>query len=306
MTRAKTELILVCPLELSVGDKNQSISPSAFYAEAKTASETTVDIDEPEHAATLLHEPVTDFDSELQSFLQSRVENFALSVTALNHFLEDPRVFLEVDLLRTPQAKIPSMVYGNAVHEALRQWGLKAMDGKSITKNQFIDAFSKYLSEKDILTSIERERLTALGQESLDRYFDERLVSATTSVQRVEFPITTHAGDIPIKGLIDRIDSVDIDSSSVIVTDYKTGRPRTEKQIRDDGDYWRQLVFYDLLIASKGLPIHPQEFVLDFVGERTEHPVERRFTVTESDRRELTSLIEAVWTKIQALDFTPL
>jgi hypothetical protein len=41
------------------------------------------------------------------------------------------------------------------------------------------------------------------------------------------------------------------------------------------------------------------------VGESELDPIQRRFTVSEQDKIELKQVIEAVWTKILALDFTP-
>ena len=305
MTRARNELIFTCPKALTTGDQNKSVSPSAFFAEAGDLPEEEKELKNPEEASTLRFVPVRNLDEEFKTFLRHRLKDFSLSVTALNHFLNDPKIFLESDLLMTPQSKQSSLVYGNAVHDALRKWGLKMQQGKPPSQGEFIDSFERYLNEREVLTESERKRLIKLGEESLPRYFAERLEEAHPMIAFVEHPISTHLRDIPIKGKIDRIDLLAKDSGRVRVIDFKTGRPQTESEIRRDG-YFRQLVFYSLLLRQ-GMPLYePVEFTLDFVGEGSEHPVERTFQITDADKDDLKKIIETVWGKIVALDFTPI
>jgi len=314
MTRAKKELIFTCPKELTSGDKTRSVSPSGFFAEAGKLPEELRSLLNPTHSSLLLYEPVLDFDAEMKAFLLSKLENYALSVTALNHFLEDPKLFLELDLLGTPQAKQPSLIYGNAVHDALRRWGLSVMEGKPLDQAGFLSAFRRYLEEREILTNAERARLVHLGEQSLPRYFEARLSGSLPFVHKVEYAVTTRFDDpstplrtsVPIKGKIDRIDLLQPESSDAIIVDYKTGRPKSEAEIRTDGDYFRQLVFYALLLEEKGALLSPKEFVLDFIGEGSEHPVQRAFTISAADIEELKKVVKQVWGKIVALDFSPL
>ena len=105
--------------------------------------------------------------------------------------------------------------------------------------------------------------------------------------------------------MIDRIDLANPDSATATVIDYKTGRPLTEGQILE-GDYHRQLVFYALLLELGRPDLHPESYVLDFVGQGSDEPVVRSFAITEEQKRDLRKLIHAVWAKITALDFSPL
>jgi DNA helicase-2/ATP-dependent DNA helicase PcrA len=308
MTRARHELIFTCPRQLTMGEQNKAVSPSAFFAEAGTLPETEKELKNPEEAATLRFTPVRDIDEEFKTFLRHRLKDYSLSVTALNHFLDGPdgpQKFLHLDLLQTPQSKESSLVYGNAVHDALRKWSLALQKGQRMEQAGFMTAFETYLNEREVLTEPEKKRLIKLGQESLPRYFAARLQDATPMISHVEHPISTRLKDIPIKGKLDRIDLVAQDSGRIMIIDYKTGRPRTDAEIRKEG-YFRQLVFYALLLEN-GMPFfEPVSYTLDFVGEGSEHPVERTFQITEADKDELRKTIEAVWAKVMALDFTPL
>ncbi|MBI2117834.1 ATP-dependent helicase, partial [Candidatus Peregrinibacteria bacterium] len=163
MTRARRELLMTCSREQTRGEKVRSVSPSAFFAEAGELPEADRVPHDPERMSTLLREPLRDIDDEFQAFLRERLKSFTLSVTALNHFLDDPRKFLELDLLQTPQSKEASLVYGNAVHAALRQWGLSVQKGCPLSLEEFLRAFRRYLSEREILTVKERDNLFHVG-----------------------------------------------------------------------------------------------------------------------------------------------
>ena len=305
MTRAKRRLIFTCARTLTTGSKPKEISPSAFFVEAGTLPEEDAVLMDPTRTSTLLLPKPLVFDDAYQAFLHSRLKDFRLSVTALNHFLEDPLLFLERDLLQTPQSKQAPLVYGNAVHAALKRWGMSVADGLPLGLEAFLNEFRNYLAEREILTDKERQALILTGEEALVRYYEQRLKVSLPVVYKVEFPVGTYVDDIPLKGKIDRLDALHPDAPEVTVIDFKTGRPKTERQIVEDG-YFRQLVFYSLLLEY-GMPfLKPTGFLLDFVGEGSEHPVLRSFQVTEDDKRELKSVIAAVWKKIQALDFTPL
>lgn len=304
MTRAKRELIFTCSNELTTGESMKAVAPSGFFAEAGDLSEEMVDVRHPEHMSTLLTVPPREFDEEFASFLRRRIEHFALSATALTDFLTDPQHFLEVHLLQTPQAKQPHFAYGNAVHHVLAKWAGSVQEGSPLPVTALISELTYHLTHDELLTKKECERLIHLGTHTIERYASSHLQPPYPIVHQVEFNISTHLGDIPIKGKIDRIDLLEPNSSAAKVIDFKTGKPKSPKQIEDYG-YFRQLVFYDLLIRNGYSLIDPQEYVLEFVGEGEEDPVTRSFSVSETDSKELIELIEKVWGKILALDFTP-
>ena len=305
MTRAKRELLFTCPEEMTSGESTKEVSPSGFFAEAGDLPEQMREVSHPDQMSTLISEPIRDIDEEFAAFLRQRLETFALSPTALNHFLEDPALFLEVDLLQRPQSKEPHFAYGNAVHHVLAKWAGSLSEGSPMSEAELLEAFGDHLEQREILTEKERERLLHLGKETLPAYIASHMQPPYPIVHKVEYNIGAHLGDIPIKGKIDRIDLLEPNSSAAIITDFKTGKPKTEKQIIDYG-YHRQLVFYDLVIRNGYKIIDPKEYRLEFVGEGDEGPVTRSYEITQKDREELTDLIEHVWEKVLALDFTPL
>lgn len=320
-TRAKREIILTCPVQLAVGEKTKDVSPSAFFAEMGVLPEEQVNLEEPAKASLLLYAPSALPDEALKIYLRERLETFALSATALNRFLKDPREFLCLDLLGQPEefdeGSIRRLGYGNAVHWALRQWADARIKGKEMTLENFLEQFERYLKEKTILTDKQLTDLVSLGHDALPKYFDLKLRDATPVLYGVERDARTRYGDIPLKGKIDRIDLASATSARATIIDYKAAKGKSESEIRggmdegtvsrsEDGGHFRQLAFYAVLLEGAEPLLEPEAFQLEYIGERGENPVTRSFVVTEAEKKALKQLITDVWTKVTALDFTVL
>ncbi len=321
MTRAERELIMMCPKEFSVGERARAVSPSAFFAEAGPLPEENRSPKHPEKCSLLLYTPQRELDSELEAYLRERLETFALSPSALSRFLDDPKEFMRVQLLGQPEElsenSLRALGYGSAVHWALRKWAEAIQLKQHIGFDEFMAAFEWHLNEKNILTEKQRFDLIAHANSALPPYFLARLEGHQPFIHAVERDYRGMLGDIPLKGKIDRIDLLSATSGDAVVIDYKTGRPKAPGEIRgglepgvisrtSDGDYFRQLVFYSILLEQAEPLLVPQSFALEFIGERGEEGIRRDFQVTDAEKDHLRALIKEVWAKIQNLDFTPL
>lgn len=328
-TRARNELLLLCPKELTVGEKTRTISPSGFFAEMGTLPEEDVALLDPEGASLLLRPKPLVLDDAMRTYIAERLQTFALSATSLGRFLEDPMAFLQVDVLGQPQffdeKSLGNLGYGSAVHWALRGWATAVQRGEPFSVEKFLEAFGWYLRERTILTQNQRDALWGMGKDALPLYYAACLEQARPLLHAVERDYRARITDpadpsgkgIAIKGKIDRIDLQAPDSAIATVIDYKTGAPKTERIIRGDrepgtvsrtqeGVYFRQLVFYAVLLEHADPLLRPTEFALEFIGERGTERVRRTLTVTDSEKEDLRTLIRSVWHKIVALDFTPL
>jgi len=321
MTRAKRELFFLCPYEFSVGERVRSVSPSAFFAEAGALPELDSVLKDPESSSLLLHIPIREIESELQAYLTEKLKDFALSASALNAFLRDPQVFLHQYLLNQPEelseSSLRSLGYGNAVHWALRKWAEARREGKDLSIVELEQHFAWYVENRTILTEKQRKDLLSEAAIDLPRYFDAHLTEYRGFIHAIEQDYTVSLGDIRLRGKIDRIDRPSDTSADAFVIDFKTGRPKAPSQIRggveignvswsDEGEYFRQLVFYSLLLEQAEPLLHPQAFILEFIGERDEDPIRREFQILDSEKADLRALIRVVWDKIHAFDFTPL
>lgn len=115
--------------------------------------------------------------------------------------------------------------------------------------------------------------------------------------------------EIPLKGAIDKIE---FDTQQVVVIDYKTGSVENAKeQLKGPheknplgGDYWRQAVFYKILLNH-----HPKNWVVstaefDFIEPNKKKEFEKIVVpITDADITTVSQQIRMVWEKIQAKDF---
>ncbi len=321
MTRAKKELLMVCPREHTVGEKSKTIAPSGFFAEMGVLPEDDAALKDPEGASLLLRPKPTLIDGALRGYLEERLKTFALSPTALNRFLRDPKEFLLVDLLQQPEhfdeGSVRSLGYGSAVHWALKSWAVARKEQKDFAEPQLLEAFSWYLREKTILTEHQQRDLLSMGEEALPQYYAQMLKETSPILHAIEREYRSHLKEVPIKGKIDRIDLASPSSAKAMVIDYKTGRAKTDLEIRggleegsvsrvEDGANFRQLAFYAVLLDHADPLLKPETFMLAFIGERGEHPVLRNFVISDAEKSDVTTLIGDVWTKITNLDFSPL
>ena len=327
MSRAKRELIMICPKEFSVGERIRSVAPSAFFAQAGPLPEEDRNLKNAEQSSLLILAPKIDTDAELTAYLRERLETFALSPTSLTRFLMDPQEFLRIDLLAQPEelseSDLRTLGYGSATHWALRQWAYAVGKRQPFSEKDFLDAFSAYLQDHTILTQLQKRDLLAQANDALPKYYTQRLQGTLPFFDGIERDYRARMSSgkknegIPLKGKIDRIDRLSATSSNVIVIDYKTGRPKSLGEIRggleegevsktSEGSIFRQMAFYALLMEEAEPLLVPQAYSIEFIGERGEDPVTRQFPVTEKEKDDLRKLIRAVWAKITALDFTPL
>jgi DNA helicase II / ATP-dependent DNA helicase PcrA len=101
--------------------------------------------------------------------------------------------------------------------------------------------------------------------------------------------------DVPLKG---KLDKLEFDGKSVIVVDYKTGDP-------NGGDYWRQAVFYKILVdnySAKDWKVVSTEF--DFIEpDKKKNYRKEKVIITPADITTVTEQITSTWQKIQERDF---
>jgi DNA helicase-2/ATP-dependent DNA helicase PcrA len=115
---------------------------------------------------------------------------------------------------------------------------------------------------------------------------------------------------VPLKG---KLDKLEFDGKSVNVVDYKTGDPDkalpktkgpSDKQ-PNGGDYWRQAVFYKILVDNyeqKEWKVASTEF--DFIEpDKKKNYRREKILIEASDITTVTQQIKTTWQKIQDHDF---
>lgn len=319
MTRARQNLTI----SYSTSDDNgKSTDRANFLLEdpwnAITPSIPNTPREQIEHAETRWYEPIIHpINQDMQQLLAPMLENYKLSATHLNNFLDvsrgGPQKFLINNLLRFPQAMSPSASYGSAIHATLqRAHSHLAATGKPRPSEDILHDFEESL-ETQHLPEADFHLYLQKGIDSLSTFLEAKYHDFKPT-QRAELNFAGQAVFLGNARLTGSLDLVDINKTEkvITVTDYKTGRPARDWSGKTDYEkvklhkYRQQLMFYELLIQ------HSRDFntyrvdkgVLQFVEATPKGEiVALEASFSREDLERFSKLIQAVWDHILTLDF---
>jgi DNA helicase-2/ATP-dependent DNA helicase PcrA len=311
LTRAKQ---LVTISLSAISDSGREQVPSQFIAELKPELIEYVDTSGltdklAEVRETLLSPtPAKESDLKDREYIAGLFRDQGLSVTALNNYLACPWQYFYRNLIRLPAVPNKHQAYGIAVHAALRD-AFKHAKERDITKESLLASFEKYLRQEP-LTEKDLVETLAKGLESLSGWFDTYYQSWNINVL-TEFNIkgVELTPDIKLVGMLDKIEFTG-DGADVNVVDYKTGKPKSRNDLmgatRDaDGNYYRQLVFYKILLdLFEDGKYKMMSGEIDFVEPNdTGKYKKEKFEIPDNDVIELTDMIKKVADEIINLKF---
>lgn len=195
----------------------------------------------------------------MKELLAPTLENYKLSVTHLNNFIDvtrgGPQNFLLNNLLRFPQAKSANAIYGTLIHAVLQHaHSHLAASGTRKPIEDITGEFIRLLQQQE-LNDNDLALYSKRGVEALEAFLGAKYGTFTPSQK----PELSFAGQGVVLGqarLTGSLDLVDIDNQTITVTDYKTGKPSTSWTGKSDYEkiklhkYRQQLMFYELLCAN--------------------------------------------------------
>lgn len=269
------------------------------------------------HAAELAwYQPlVHPIESSMQQLLKPQLENYRLSSTHLNNFLDvsrgGPHGFLLSNLLRFPQAMSPHAAFGSAIHAALQRAQTHLLATGSLKPLE------------DILHDFEEQlRDCRLGARDFEQFLQKGTNALTaftssgdvfTALQKAELNFASQGvqvGEARLTGSLDLV-AIEEDEKTIIVTDYKTGKALRDWNGKTDYDkiklhkYRQQLMFYNLLVR------HSRDYgkysfkkgVLQFVEPaHNGEIIALETTFSDAELEEFSQLIMAIWRRIMSLD----
>ncbi|QEH40240.1 ATP-dependent DNA helicase [Chitinophaga sp. XS-30] len=251
-----------------------------------------------------------------QLFIDTLLSGFVMNVTALNNYLRCPLAFFYQNLVRVPVGRSESTEFGSAVHYALEKLFQKMQNNNSIFPpvEEFIRDFSYSMRRnRECFTREAFERRMEYGRDILTEYYDKYVHTWNTVVSIERNIRNVVVNGVPVKG---KIDKLEFNGKEVNVVDYKTGDfEKAKKDLRkfdrpnernpDGGDYWRQGVFYKILLDNykqKDWQVVSTEF--DFIEpNRQKEYFREKITITAEDTTTVTQQITDTWAKIQNKDF---
>jgi DNA helicase-2/ATP-dependent DNA helicase PcrA len=264
MTRAKEYLYLSYP---STDDNGKALEGSQFIAEVlENASVEKQNVNLPDEeiiqyqadiALSLVLPEIKLMDEE---YLKNALKNYKMSVTHLNKYLKCPLQFYFENVVHVPSARSDSMGFGNAVHHAMDQLFKKmneSLDKEFPPVEYFLSSFhfgmKMYHSH---FTKKEFDRRIEYGEEFLPKLYNRykkewsKNVITEYSINGAEYE------GVPLSGKLDKIEFEE--KNHVNVIDYKTGKfDNGKKKLSspnekdpNGGDYWRQIIFYKILLDT--------------------------------------------------------
>ena len=249
-----------------------------------------------------------------EDFITAILDKFVMNVTALSAYLNCPLGFYYKNLIRIPSGKSEATEFGSAIHHALEKLFRKMQDDKQnkfSSKEEMVNDFNWYMQRhREHFTEEAYNRRMEYGHEVLRNYYD-KYIGNWNKVVTVERNIRgVLVNGVPLRG---KLDKLEFDGKEVNVVDYKSGD--IEKAIAklkapndkdpNGGDYWRQAVFYKLLIDNyeqKDWKVISTEF--DFVEpDKKKEYRKEKIIISPADIETVKQQVKTVWDKIQARNF---
>ena len=269
------------------------------------------------------------------ALLEELMANFTLSATVLNAYLRCPISCYYEHLLGAPQERNEHLLFGVAVHAALEQYFRRAQReperGFGTSEELEAEFARRFQRHRDDLPAAVFTRLLQNGQDQLRAWW-ARWHSQWQLSSVVEYKVVRAVlpEGIALTGKVDRLDLYP-NGRTVDVLDYKTGASdkhtaklkaapakaaeatlqewHADEQLRGT-DYWRQAVFYHLLLAhDQTARYQPAAVKINFlrpVSKPSTPPqfIQEEVKVTPEAIATVRAQIAAVDTAIRAYDFS--
>jgi DNA helicase II / ATP-dependent DNA helicase PcrA len=315
ITRAETHLFISYSRFRTNGKEAE---PSVFIEEIRTGFDLPVEKPQlsnqelSEFQFLLLQGPQPPEMERIEAdFIDRALEKFQMNVTALNNYLKCPLEFYYKNLIRIPSPKNENTEFGSAVHDALEKLfrTMQNNNNRFPDSSFFLASFEQYMiRHRESFTKQEFSRRMEYGKIILPAYYDNyihtwnKIVSIERNISNVVLE------GIPLKG---KLDKLEFDGKQVNVVDYKTGNPENalaktkgpSEKLPQGGDYWRQAVFYKLLVdrSAFGWQVLSTEF--DFIEPVNKKYKKQKIFITREDEATVTAQISDTWARIQQHDF---
>lgn len=316
LTRAEQNLFIsYCCFK----NDGKELEPSMFIAEILDTHELVTEkifIDPAVYAEYQILHLQNDVKPEIEKieeeYINGLLERFVMNVTALNNYLKCPLEFYFKNLIRIPSPKNEATEFGSAVHYALEQLFSKMQKNNNVFpfKEEFIKDFEWYMHRnRESFTKEQFARRMEYGYDVLASYYDG-YINQWNKIVAVERTIKNIVVDgVPLKGKLDKLEFI---GKEVNVVDYKTGDPDKAKdklkppqeKIPDGGDYWRQAVFYKILLDNYNRDWKAVSTEFDFIEpDNKKFYRKEKVYITPEDITTVKQQIKTVWQKIQQHDF---
>jgi DNA helicase-2/ATP-dependent DNA helicase PcrA len=270
LTRAKKH---ICILTADQNNLGKPLLPLRFIDELQKESvlQKNIPVEEEKIQNIKIADLKSGREKEMMEYAKRSILENGLSVTALNHFLNCPSEFFYKSILKIPEAPSAMSEKGIAMHKALAVvWQKNAKEknktAESIQKiieksvreyfrTSLLPMFEKEVILDELLASAPKvatallNYFNSVGKISVEKWVEKNF---QTQIESRDKKKTVEKIDFELHGQLDVIIETD---KKIQVFDYKTREAMSENAIRGetqdaDGNYFRQLVFYKMLLSK--------------------------------------------------------
>lgn len=217
----------------------------------------------------------------------------SLSVSTLNAFLKCPLSFYFNKGLKLPSETNEAMVFGSIIHEVLENIYISMDDSQSseltaktvLSLEGALELFETIFENKSYQLSSDRVKrdVYVRGRKIIENlykkpgYLKDGVIAVEQHIKGIKLGDLldttvdlSAVSDVEING---KIDKIECEEGIIRLIDYKTGKagnakdklvPPSEKEPLG-GDYWRQAVFYYVLLTNAGIDISDKEILVKYV-----------------------------------------
>ncbi len=260
MTRAMRELYLTTARDYG-GVRARKVSRFLLEALDRPAPEAAVFRAAPTETIHRYAPP-----AQGQQFLAGMIppeEPLSLSFRQVDDYATCPLKFKYTHILRVPLLRDHRVVYGSAVHEAVREYNRRRARAQPVSAADLLAIFERaWINEGFISREHEDQRMEE-GRQVLRTFFEFQEGQGRRPTF-VEAPFSFHVGLTRVKG---RWDRVDLRGEDAVVIDFKTSDVRTQKDADRRARESRQLGIYALAYREVYGKL-PDRLELHFLGPR--------------------------------------
>jgi len=318
VTRAKKQLNISYSL---TDDSGKNTLRAAFLVDSKWPTEKIPEpdgVDQLIQAAELAwYQPLIDPTSpQMRDLLKPRLENYKLSITHLNNFLDvtkgGPSAFLMENLLHFPRAKSPNAAFGTAIHDTMQNAHQHLIStGKKQAIEDIVSIFEQSLKNQRMKND-NFQTFLQKGVDILHAFFNQKY-DTFNQAQQTELNFSNQHSVVGKAHLTGKLDVIDLNKTdkTILVTDYKTGKPSKSWVGKTDYEkiklhkYKQQLLFYKLMVEnSRDYHNYTVDTaVMQFVEPLPEgNIVSLNIEFDAGELEQLNKLINSVWAHIIELD----
>jgi DNA helicase-2/ATP-dependent DNA helicase PcrA len=295
-TRAKTGLYVSAYRKT---DSGKDLSMTSLFTDFMLSENVDfLDVEDfkvPKHSSALYQVNV---DSELMELIKERLMGFEISPTSTGTWEKCQNEFFYNALMKTPGTSAETPSFGTLFHNVLQR---VAENYLRQTDPYFIDSLVEEEMEKLKINfhSTRIGRYKEYGKWLIKDYLKIYPFTKTPDYIEKEFHYEV-ANGAKVKGKLDR---VELDTTSVKVVDYKTGRYKStlkefESFEEPGSQYWRQANIYSRLM-HENFP-DKSSYRFEFHYPEHESPI-TSFTYSSNDAFE--EWLGNIWEKSQRLTF---